>query len=1548
MSRNPAIENIYALSPLQQGILFHSIGNAENGAYYESLDMTFLGEVDVPRFEQAMNGLIRRYEVLRTAFLYEDLAKPRQVVLRERPFNAHYEDLTALGSGEREAYLREWSRKDAERGFNLQQDPLLRVSLFRVGPQEYRCMWRHHHIILDGWCLGILFRELLDTYASLKEGGLPSLPPAPKYASYIAWLEKRDPAEAKAYWQPYVEGLDALTGLPQSEKRGTGYRHEVEVLIFSEAVTEQLQQLARTHSVTLNIVVQALWGLLLQAYNDCDDAVFGAVVSGRPALIPDVEKLVGLCINTIPVRLRDRQMTFEEVLRALQEASLASEPYSTFPLHEIQALNQGQTALFDHLLAFENFPFEGEVERLCSPDATGFRITNVLFREQTNYNLDITVIPGPQLTMKFSYNACAYSKETILRMTEHLRRTVDWVLRHPDRPVRELCYVPEEEAARLLAWNGPAEGIPAGETIHGLFAKQAARTPDAVALVAEDGELTYRQLQERTRALAEELRAEGIGAGCFVGVLAERSIGMVCAALAVLKAGAAYVPLDAALPESRLLHIAASLSMRAVAATPAHGAQAVALLQASPFMHCVMDAERHTVIGRQTGTDEAEEGQTASYAGSVPPSRQAGPEDPAYAIFTSGSTGTPKGVIVPHRPVVNLLTWVNETYAVGPQDRVLFVTSLSFDLSVYDIFGLLAAGGSVRIVPEQDLRSPQRLLQLLQSEPVTLWDSAPAALAQLEPFFPEAAMAAAKLRLVLLSGDWIPLTLTPAVRRVFPGARVIALGGATEAAVWSNFHEVGEINPDWTSIPYGRPIRGARYYVLDSRGQLCPVGVPGELYIGGECLAAGYAGDPSLTAERFVPDPYGLYPGARMYRTGDRARWRAGGWLEFLGRADHQVKIRGYRIEPGEIQAALLAHPEITAAVVTARESGAGERALCAYLVSERELPVIEIREFLGSRLPGYMIPSHFVRLPAMPVTANGKLDVKALPAPPAEVLTGAPYEAPRSGAEELLAGLWQEVLQVEKVGVHDPFFSLGGDSIKAIQVMSRLHKHGLRLDVRDFFQYPTIAGLSLHLQAESSTAPQEEISGDSALTPVQKWFFDRLGREAHFNQSVMLYRKDGFREEAVRSVLAALVAHHDALRLVFPAGRTEGRPAVHRPSTEAGFTLECLDLTVSGGSLLESRIEAECSRIQAGMDLERGPLVRLGLFHTGEGDHLLFAVHHLVIDGVSWRILLEDFLTLYSGVNAGLSAGSLLPPKTHPLRDWAAGLERYAFSAGLLQEKSHWRELERGAQIRLPKEETGETGRRTMRLTWPPDLIRKLLQEAGRVYNADMDILLLTALSLTLEEEWGLPGAAVQLEGHGREDLLPELNVTRTVGWFTSMYPVRLPMDKGDGLSRRIKSVKESLRQVPRRGTGYGVLKYLSPAAHREDLAFSLEPEISFNYMGDYQQRLDAEGTEFSPLSGGSSFTPGMPLLYVWNLNAHLEQEALVLDLEYDAGLHRSATMERIAGRLHGQLARLAGHCEGIRESEHTPTDFAYQNLGLDELDELLDEVAAGLIEEE
>ncbi|HEV7784884.1 MAG TPA: amino acid adenylation domain-containing protein, partial [Thermoanaerobaculia bacterium] len=729
--------------------------------------------------------------------------------------------------------------------------------------------------------------------------------------------------------------------------------------------------------------------------------------------------------------------------------------------------------LFESILVFENFTAE-----------SAFAMSHSGVFQRTNYPLTLAVSPAQELALRLGFEPGRFSAGAVLRMLSHLESLLAAISESsPGRPLRTLPLLPPGQRAQVLAeWNDTAASPPRELGLHQPFEEQARRRPEAPALLFDGQVWTYGELNGQANRLAHRLRALGLEKGGLVGVYMERSCEMVRAVLAILKAGGAYVPLETAWPLERVRFI---LESQGITHVVTEGERA-ALLRALPLLPRLAH-----VVGVEPFADLPD----------TDPPAAVDPQALAYIIFTSGSTGRPKGVMVEHLPAVHLIDWVNRTFAVGPADRLLFVAALSFDLSVYDIFGTLAAGASLHIASQPELDDPESLVEILRREPITFWDSAPAALNRLAPYFPAPIPARPALRLVFLSGDWVPVPLPDRVRAAFPGARVIALGGATEATVWSNWYPVGKVDASWPSIPYGRPIDDARYHVLDAALEPCPIGVAGDLYIGGVCcLSTGYAGEPTLTAQQYLPSPAGGEPGGRLYRTGDRARYLPDGNLEFLGRLDTQVKVRGFRIELGEIEAVLSAHPAVRETVVLVREDRTGDQRLVAYVIFREGREehdgnrAADLREHLRARLPEAMVPGAFVPLDSWPLTANGKLDRRALPAPEQAGRSDAvPKLAPRTATEQAVAEIWQQVLGLDEVGVEDDFYELGGHSLLLVQMAGKVRERlGKELSLAYLLPHRTVAslaeavdeGLGQPLEAPSPAALGATLRADAVLDP--------------------------------------------------------------------------------------------------------------------------------------------------------------------------------------------------------------------------------------------------------------------------------------------------------------------------------------------------------------------------------------------------------------------------------------------------------------------------------
>ncbi|HUF34974.1 MAG TPA: amino acid adenylation domain-containing protein, partial [Gemmatimonadales bacterium] len=973
-------------------------------------------------------------------------------------------------------------------------------------------------------------------------------------------------------------------------------------------------------------------------------------------------------------------------LREVQDVLTRMLQYEYVSLRRIRtwAKDFVSPAMFESILDFTNYPTDGSGDGRGSGSAV--RLETAEFGQSTHYPLAVMVDAGRGLLFRALYDEGRFEGTTVERALSHVSRLLSGMAQGLEGRVGELSVLSPGERHQLVhEWNDTSVGV-GGGTVVDRFVARSLVQPEAVAVVDGVEHWSYGELDRRSSALGGHLRSLGVSRGCWVGVGVRRGMGMALAVLAVTKAGGAYVPLPSAYPEARARWILSSLGV-AHLVTDSEGLERYAAPGAVASLREVVCLDRQEDAEAAGGVRvwgwRARAGEVAG----------AGPEpgDFAYVIFTSGSTGTPKGVMVRHRPVVNLVEWMNRRFGVGPGDRLLFVTSLGFDLSVYDLFGMLAAGATVRVARAEELRDPERLVERLVGDRITCWDSAPAALQQLAAYFPEAG--GEVLRLVLLSGDWVPLALPGQVTASFPRARVVALGGATEATVWSNFHAVERVPEWWTSVPYGRPLGNARYHVLGEGLAPCPVGVAGDLYIGGPCLAWGYAGRPGLTAERFVLDPWGE-PGGCLYATGDRARRWADGTLEFLGRLDHQVKVRGFRIELGEVEAVLAEHPAVGQVAVVAREQGAAGKRLVAYVTGRDGDPAPgagELRRALGERLPEYMVPSAFVALERLPLTANGKVDRQALPEPEGErPQLATPYARTRTPVEDVLAALWQELLGVETVGRHDNFFELGGDSILATRIVARVRTAtGADLALGDLFAAPTVAGMAA-LVATSHGVPEPGLGAIAATDAGEEdgiplsvgqrglWLQWRLNPSSGaYNIAGNLRIAGDLPVGALGQALGEIVRRHETLRTRFEMRAGTPVQVVERAGR---VRLPVADLTALDSADAFAEAEREAAAESAfRFDLRRSPPVRFRVLRLSERETLLtVSIHHIAADGWSVGVLLAELGSLYRDLAAGRP--SLLRPLPVQYAQYARWQRERLAGEAFEGHLAYWRERLDGA----------------------------------------------------------------------------------------------------------------------------------------------------------------------------------------------------------------------------------------------------------------------------
>ncbi|MCH9648634.1 MAG: amino acid adenylation domain-containing protein, partial [Deltaproteobacteria bacterium] len=1501
------IEDLYRLSPLQQGILFHTLYEPNQGEYIVQFGSDLEGDLDLPAFERAWRLVVDRHPVLRTSFHWEKLEKPVQAVHRRVPLPLETVEWPPLGEEARQEKLQRFLEEDRHRGFDLGKPPLIRLTLIRCGEASYRFVWTYHHLLLDGWSLPLLLRELFSFYEAFLEGREPSLPVGRRFREYISWLQKQDLSAAESFWRQQLAGLSEPTPLgvdrplPQGEGHGGGAR--VDLRLPADA-TRLLTEYSSRHRLTPNSLMQGAWALLLSRYSGRQQVVFGTTVSGRPASLEKAESMVGLFINTLPVRLDlPAEASLAPWLQAVQQRLLEVRQYEYSPLPEIQrwsGLPSG-VPLFESIVVYENFPTSALGRKVGE-----LAIQDVWLTENLNYPLAVIVErPEEETAIRAVFDSKRFDAVTAQRTLSHLANLVDSIATRPRARLADLSLLSTAEQHQLLAeWNDSRIPYDSSAAIHQLIEGQAERTPGAPAVVFQDTTLTYGELNARANQLAHHLQRLGVGPEMKVAVCLERSEWLVISLLAVVKAGGAYVPLDPDYPEDRLAFML-------------EDSGAWALLTESVFHSRLPSLKDRLVVdldalpvGVETGPDHN-------------PAAPASLSQAAYMIYTSGSTGRPKGVINSHRGILNRLQWMQQAFGLTAQDAVFQKTTFSFDVSVWEFFWPLMYGARLVVAAPGGHKDPGYLAELIDRQSVTTMHFVPSMLqAFLEYGFEEGgvseggdAASCSSLQRVICSGEALSSDLESRFLERLPGSQLHNLYGPTEAAIDVTWWACG-VEKDASAVPIGRPIANTSIHVMSPSLEPAPLGVPGELLIGGINLARGYHGRPGLTAEKFVPDPFpGLLgrEGSRLYRTGDLVRRRPDGAVEFLGRIDHQVKVRGFRIELGEIEAALEAHPSVGQAVVLARSlragSGGGEDRLVAYVVpwEGARLEIPQLREHLEELLPDYMVPALFMALDSIPLTPNGKVDRKALPEPTFEGAGGVSgYLPPRNDREEALAAIFSQVLGVERVGVEENFFELGGDSILSLQIVSRASQAGLGLTPRQIFDRPTVASLAaVAEEVGESQLPQGPAEGEAALLPIQRWFFEGEPVDPHhWNQAVLFEARQPLDGTLLEQALAAVIDHHDSLRLRFTQSFTPEKASWKQEYSDTGSAVPLTSVDLSSiADPLERRdaLEAACGEIQGSLDLGDGPVLRVCRFDLGEdsAQRLLMVIHHLVVDGVSWRVILEDFHTAYGQLAAEQEIS--LPPKTTSYQAWGAALETYASessSQALASTLPLWQEAGRdlpALPVDYPAGTNREATARNKVVTLDEGETEALLRQVPGASRAQVEELLLAALVQAVGRWTGRAALRVDLEGHGREALVPGVDLSRSVGWFTSLYPLVVDAPGGGEARATVAAVKQALRQLPHRGISYGLQRYLRG---EESLANQPSAEMSFNYLGQFDQVL-ADSPLLRPAleSGGPTHSGRGQRRYLLEVTATVVQGRLQVAWTYSVDQHRLETLEQLTG---------------------------------------------------
>ncbi|WP_082036815.1 non-ribosomal peptide synthetase [Pseudomonas rhodesiae] len=1473
----------------------------DSAAYHVPGALRLCGMLDKAALRRSFASLAARHESLRTRLHLDDESRTQQVL--------PHADIQILEDRTDEAQLKTRVEAEIARPFDLRQGPLLRVTLLELDAQEHVLVLVQHHIVSDGWSMGVMVQELMQLYAAYSQGQDCTLTPLPiQYGDYALWqrrwMEAGEKTRQLDYWRQLLGGTQPVLALPLDRPRPAqqsflGARQDIQL---DPGLVTGLKALAQREGVTLFMLLLASFQLFLYRYSGQRDIRVGVPIANRNRV--ETEALIGFFVNTQVLKADlDAAMTFAELLQHTKRRALEAQAHQDLPFEQLVEALQPERSLSHNPLFQVMFNHQAQV-RTAIQQLPGLRVVSLEHETRTaQFDLSLdTQETEDGLWASLTYATDLFDASTAARMLRHWLGLLRGAVADTTRPLQDLAMLDLTERQQILEqWNATARDYPQNQWVHHLIEAQAKRQPQATALVFAEQRIDYAELNRRANRLAHRLIEAGVGPDVRVGLAVERSFDMVIGLLAVLKAGGAYVPLDPDYPRERLAYMLDDSGVQL-------------LLTQAPLLGQlpIPQGLETLVLGESTYEQYSEQNPAVALDG----------ENLAYVIYTSGSTGQPKGAGNRHSALLNRLQWMQEAYGLSAADSVLQKTPFSFDVSVWEFFWPLMTGSRLVIAAPGDHRDPARLIHLINAEQVTTLHFVPS---MLQAFLQDAAVSSCRsLQRIVCSGEALPVDAQQQVFAKLPHAGLYNLYGPTEAAIdvthWTCVDEGRD------TVPIGRPIANLGCYLLDDNFEPVPVGVLGELYLSGAGLARGYHRRPALTAERFIAHPF--VHGERLYRTGDLARYREDGVIEYAGRIDHQVKLRGLRIELGEIEARLLEHEQVREAAVLAVDG----KYLVGYLVLHHAGD--DWREVLGAHLaehlPDYMVPAQWVLLEQMPLSPNGKLDRKALPKP--EVTHH--YIAPQSALEQQIAAIWGDVLGVEQVGVNDNFFERGGDSIISIQVVSRARAAGIHFTAKALFQHQTVRSLARVAQLHAvAVIDQGPVQGQTPLLPFQQLFFERdLPQPHHWNQSLLLTPRQPLQAARLEAALQALMLHHDVLRLRFSQHGAEWKAEHAEPASGLLWHATVPDTQA---------LTASCEEAQRSLALN-GPLLRVLLADLPDGSQrLLLVMHHLVVDGVSWRVVLEDLQSLYRQ--------HALPAKTTSFKAWAERVQGYAHSEAIQSQKHFWLQQLDGMPTDLPCRDPhgARPGRlaRTQVSRLDAERTRQLLQQAPAAYRTRINDLLLTALARVICQWTGHASSLIQLEGHGREDLFDDIDLSRTLGWFTSLFPVRLT--PADSLADSIKQIKEQLRAIPDNGLGFGALRYLGDDATRQAFSRLPVPRITFNYLGQVDASFDQPAGLFATASesAGAEQSPDAPLSNWLTVNGQVYGGELHMGWTFSPLMFDPEVIEAVSVAFSRELTALIAHCCTPGNSGVTVSDFPLARLNQQQLESL--PLAADAIED-
>ncbi len=1488
-------QEYYIVSSSQKRIFTVCQLDGTGTAYNIPLIMEIEGYLDKRRLQDAFCAIVQRHESLRTYFEIQD-DRVVQKINEDLVIRVNFVELLA---GENEEKFID----AAIRPFDLSTAPLIRVTVIRKNENQHIIVIDVHHIAADGISVDIMLSDLKELYE-----GRPLQPLRLQYKDYALWQNESTKKglfkKQEDYWKKVFSEPVPILELPMDYKRPLIQSFEGDRIDFvlSQETTEMLKGLTAKTGTTLYMLLFCVYNILMYKYTSQEDLVVGTPFSGRTHA--DLQDIIGMFVNTLAIRsYPEGKKTFLQYLEEVKQTTLKAFDNQDCQFEDLtdklpSKRDMSRNPLFDTMFVFEDVA------------NTSIQLGGLVFKKYSKRfkfsKFDLTLIASEEnnrLHFQIEYCVKLFARDTIKRLTVHLQELITSILRNPHETLENLNILSSQEKRQLLEdFCSTDRDYNKEKTIQELFEEQVKEVPEKIAVFDEDKKLTYSLLNTQAYEVAKILVKKGVTAGTLVAVTGEPSATMIIGIIGILKAGGAYLPISDNYPKSRVEYMLEDSKTTILLCT--------SKLEYTPEFNgeilIIDEMLRETAFG-----------ETCSLVG------RSTPQDLAYVIYTSGSTGKPKGVMAGHIGVANLKSYFEHDLKINKEDNILQFASISFDASVWEIMMALLTGGTLCIPKKDTINDLRKMEKFINDNNITVATLPPAYAVHLESDNIHA------LKLLITAGSE---TTDAIVKKWSSKLQYINAYGPTETTVCATYWRANEANTEVISI--GKPIPNTKVYILDKKNQLVPIGVRGQICISGDGLAKGYLNQPELTRMKFIEHPF--LPNEKMYLTGDVGKWTPDGLIQFMGRQDYQVKIRGFRIELGEIEEQLLKIEQIKETIVLDKQDSNNNKYLVAFYTGIKELDAAYIKRHLSKELPDYMIPSYFVKTEELPLTQNGKVDRKALLELQLETGNGEniEYSEPRNKVESNLCKIWKQILNAKQIGIDDSFFDLGGDSIKAIQIASRLNKYKMKLEIKDLLSNPTIREVASYVrEIGAANIVDEALEGEVALSPIQEWFFEqKLKKENHWNQAVLLYKSEGFSEDIVKRVFDKIIKQHDTLRMTFTRDKDKVRQYLRNPLKETLYTYEVQN--IASEENIKAFIEKTATGIQKELDLEKGPLVKLGLFQTQKGDYLLIVIHHLVVDAVSFRIIMEDFVHGYKQIQAGRKVE--LFDKTCSYRQWTNALRDYAKAKELQGEKQYWKDIV--AQYSpLPVDNEVITRKvfnsNNIEIVLGETETKQFLREAHKAYSTEANDLLLSALGLALQKWIGISSIIVNMEGHGREKIGKYIDVSRTVGWFTSQYPLLLDMKNTD-MSCVIKKTKETIRNIPDKGIGYQIIKYLGEDTDYKELAYA--NEISFNYLGEFGQDIDKEVVEISDFGVGECSSTDNESLWKIGINGSITGGKLKFQINYDRREYKEDNISEFAKIYMNELLAVISHCVNKKERELTPYDVGASKISLTDFEEI------------